>query len=275
MTDSTTQAAALAVASMQAKHSPSFVDPALFLRGACNSAVGTHSRAAPLLLSSISMLSTASILTEQMRESNFITNQIAVGAALTSYDDVSSPFGSALTSSLTQCSDPKEEDPEKRLSRSRERNREHARRTRLRKKAQMQELQAKVKELSTEHKCLKQRVEECSIASILIGLSANTADDEICDSLDATLMDDEQTAQVAMLTDGTKRCKRMLVDSVLRDQNKGYANQTAIDTLRQELGDDDLTGVGGKSHINWKTGLYHDSHGNEKQLTTKQLETLR
>ena len=38
-----------------------------------------------------------------------------------------------------------EEDAEKRLARSRERNREHARRTRLRKKAQLEALQSKVK----------------------------------------------------------------------------------------------------------------------------------
>ena len=43
-----------------------------------------------------------------------------------------------------------EEDAGERLARSRERNREHARRTRLRKKAQLQVLQGRVKELQEE-----------------------------------------------------------------------------------------------------------------------------
>ena len=53
-----------------------------------------------------------------------------------------------------------EEDAAKRLARSRERNREHARRTRLRKKAQLEHLQQKVRALETEKKGLKQKIEE-------------------------------------------------------------------------------------------------------------------
>lgn len=64
------------------------------------------------------------------------------------------------------------EESEKRLARSRERNREHARRTRLRKKAQLEALQARVVQLTEEGRLLKQSIEECSIASILVGLSS-------------------------------------------------------------------------------------------------------
>ena len=48
---------------------------------------------------------------------------------------------------------------EERLRRSRERNREHARRTRLRKKAQMATMQQRVAELQAESVALRQRIE--------------------------------------------------------------------------------------------------------------------
>jgi len=48
---------------------------------------------------------------------------------------------------------------EERLQRSRERNREHARRTRLRKKAQMQMMQARVAELHAESATLRNRLD--------------------------------------------------------------------------------------------------------------------
>ena len=49
--------------------------------------------------------------------------------------------------------------PAQRILKSRERNREHARRTRLRKKAQMQDLQQRVKILEDERKTLMQSIE--------------------------------------------------------------------------------------------------------------------
>ena len=65
-----------------------------------------------------------------------------------------------------------EENAEKRLARNRERNREHARRTRLRKKAQLEKLKLKAKGLEDEGVRLKQSIEECNIASILLGISS-------------------------------------------------------------------------------------------------------
>ena len=59
-----------------------------------------------------------------------------------------------------------------RLERSRERNREHARKTRLRKKARLQALQSRLIDLQQEHSVLKQNVEESNIASILLNLSS-------------------------------------------------------------------------------------------------------
>ena len=76
-----------------------------------------------------------------------------------------------------------EGDAVKRLSRSRERNREHARRTRLRKKVQLDALQQKVKMLEAEARILCQTIEECSIASILVGLSTNTSQQVVVECL--------------------------------------------------------------------------------------------
>merc|ERR1711957_982527 len=50
-------------------------------------------------------------------------------------------------------------DSEERLAKSRDRNRQHARRTRLRKKQQLESLQKTVKELQEENKLLKQTIE--------------------------------------------------------------------------------------------------------------------
>ena len=68
------------------------------------------------------------------------------------------------------------DDAAERLQRNRERNREHARRTRLRKKAQLQSLQARCSELKEEQEILRQKVEERNIASILLGLGSSIVD---------------------------------------------------------------------------------------------------
>mmetsp|Transcript_5762 Transcript_5762/g.11502 ORF Transcript_5762/g.11502 Transcript_5762/m.11502 type:complete len:313 (-) Transcript_5762:344-1282(-) len=58
---------------------------------------------------------------------------------------------------------------------SRERNRIHARKTRQRKKEQMQCLQERAEELKQEQLCLKQIINEKNTASILVGLFATSA----------------------------------------------------------------------------------------------------
>lgn len=57
------------------------------------------------------------------------------------------------------------------LQRSRERNREHARRTRLRKKAQLQALKVKVAGLQSEQHRLEEGLEDCVTAKLLLALS--------------------------------------------------------------------------------------------------------
>lgn len=167
-----------------------------------------------------------------------------------------------------------EEDAAKRLARSRERNREHARRTRLRKKAQLENLQQKVRGLEAEKKVLKQKIEECSIASILINLAEPSPEeeqqkDDTVSLLDATIKKQENTdsdAKISLLTAG-KRKRFASVDKT-PEENK------PTQTLKLKI-DGQTRTIGPKSHINWKSGVYSDENGVQRQLTSEQLESLR
>ena len=157
-----------------------------------------------------------------------------------------------------------EEDAEKRLARSRERNREHARRTRLRKKAQLEILQSKAMGLEAERKLLKQSIEECSIASILLGISSGNAAKTVTDSLLDIGKVDLKSPNVSLVVGGKR--KRFLSDDV-------------VEKLPQPIKltvDGQTTLVGGaKTHINWKSGAYCDENGLQKKLSPAQLESLR
>jgi len=158
-----------------------------------------------------------------------------------------------------------EEDAEDRLLRSRDRNREHARKTRLRKKAQLQALQSQVKELQCESRKLKQTVEECSIASILLGLSSGGSkdQDEISDL--NSLSKNTDTERTFFTMNGKR--KRFLSDAGDCGPQPMKLNIKGQPTL--------VGGGNGKAHINWKTGVYLDEDGVEKQLTLNELEKLR
>lgn len=168
--------------------------------------------------------------------------------------------------------DDSEEGVERRLARSRERNREHARRTRLRKKAQLEALQSKVKGLKAESEVLKQSLEECSLASILVGLSHNAkmSIDTVTKSLinvasssDSCTKDVDEIVQLV----GGKR-KRFVTPEM---EDKSASNQP----LKLKI-NGKITWIGGvRTHINWKTGVYSDENGSQKQLTQQQLESLR
>lgn len=169
--------------------------------------------------------------------------------------------------------DDSEEDTERRIARSRERNREHARRTRLRKKAQLEALQSKVKGLKAESEVLKQSLEECSLASILVGLSHNTKKnvDTVTKSLiNVTTSSSEscnrEAEEIAQLVGGKR--KRFVTPEM---EDKSASNQP----LKLKI-NGKVTWIGGmRTHINWKTGVYSDENGVQKQLTQQQLESLR
>ena len=159
-----------------------------------------------------------------------------------------------------------EDDTNKRLAKSRERNREHARRTRLRKKAHLEGLQSKVKGLEAERQVLKQNLEECGVASILLGLSVG--DHEMARSVEIDETKNDGASQMVALLATGKR-KRFLSEA-MPDAHAVQAQPLTLDI------DGEATTIGGgKSHINWKTGVYRDETGSQKQLTNEQLENLR
>lgn len=161
-----------------------------------------------------------------------------------------------------------DDDSAKRLARSRERNREHARRTRLRKKAQLEALQSKVKGLEAERQVLKQQIEECSIASILLGLSTGDQDETTQNLLDSNATKTDAKATKVALLAGGKR-KRFVSNAI-------GAKSSTQQTLKVKIdGKTLLIGGGSKSHVNWKTGVFFDEDGSQKQLTPDQLEDLR
>ena len=162
-----------------------------------------------------------------------------------------------------------EEDAERRMARSRERNREHARRTRLRKKAQLEALQGKVKGLQAENSVLKQSLEECSIASILVGLSSDSEDNHNSSSgiqhlLQEAITTPDENSKIVKLI-GNKR-RRFVSDA--SDMKPAQPLKINIDGQTTLIG-------GGRTHINWKSGVYSDESGSQRQLTQDQLEGLR
>jgi hypothetical protein len=175
-----------------------------------------------------------------------------------------------------------EEDAERRMARSRERNREHARRTRRRKKAQLEALQSKVQCLQAENKSLKQSLEECRIASILVGFSVSDGDDR-----DATI---QLLVNEANEIEGKGIFKRLMGGKRTRfvsDASDIASNGTGVSTsvlsggsvsipLKIKInGQTTLIGGDNQSHLNWKTGVYTDENGVRSILTNQQLESLR
>mmetsp|Transcript_23391 Transcript_23391/g.26219 ORF Transcript_23391/g.26219 Transcript_23391/m.26219 type:complete len:431 (-) Transcript_23391:1827-3119(-) len=177
-----------------------------------------------------------------------------------------------------------EDDIECRVARSRERNREHARRTRKRKKAQLEALQEKVIILQGKNKSLKQNLEDCSIASILIGLSFT----EDGDSRDATIqslikeaseLESKDISRKNVGGEGTGAVKRKRVVSDASDTavaaNSSTDNAASFPLKLEINGQTTLFGGDGRTHINWKNGIYTDDNGSRSQLTKLQLESLR
>mmetsp|Transcript_63577 Transcript_63577/g.94349 ORF Transcript_63577/g.94349 Transcript_63577/m.94349 type:complete len:327 (+) Transcript_63577:115-1095(+) len=164
---------------------------------------------------------------------------------------------------------PEEDDAEDRLVRSRERNREHARKTRLRKKAQLQGLQSRVKELQAEGQVLRQSVEQCSIASILLGLSSGDQSALSADIADLDSADRKDDKSVSILDAIRGKRKRFLSEDMMEQ-----FPQTMTLHIKGKAAV--IGGPGsGKTHINWKSGVYVDQSGVQKQLTPEELEDLR
>ena len=159
------------------------------------------------------------------------------------------------------------DDGERRLL-ARERNKEHARKTRLRKKEQLQSLKSKVSELEEEGRRLKQQIEACSVASILVGLSHGSSTGQEDDKSGAE-SSSSQTKNYGETLSGGKRKRFLSLDGEEPSPPPMELNVKGHITL-----------VGGpagegKTQINWKTGVYYDDQGKRHQLTKKELEELR
>jgi len=166
------------------------------------------------------------------------------------------------------CSD---DDSISRKERNRERNKEHARKTRLRKKEALQQLKDRVTELEDEGNSLRSGIQECSVASILVGLSCgkSSEDGEVRSSEAACLI--SQHSFTETLNSG-KRKRFLSLDH--------GDDPVQIEPMELKIRGQ-VTLVGGSCHdyakvaINWKTGVYVDEKGVRQQLTKNELEELR
>ena len=164
-----------------------------------------------------------------------------------------------------QDDDDDDDNAEKRIARSRERNREHARRTRLRKKAQIEHLKTEVQDLEAENKHLKQSIEECNIASILLGISTGDIAKSADHHNDGEAIESGEIPSTTPSFRGKQRMRSISEDD----------GEKSIQPIKLTLdGRTHLVG-GGKTHINWKSGVYCDENGARKILSKRQLEALR
>lgn len=173
-------------------------------------------------------------------------------------DDEGSEISSATETcadNITLCRSANGADQGQRIARSRERNREHARRTRLRKKAQMHDLQLRIQQLEAEKKALRQSIEECSIASILLGLSGSSLDED-----DGIVATSEDLGGIASLPLNKRKCM------IAFDSSELVIKVNGVDTV--------VSG-NGKAHVNWRTGVYTDGKGVQHHLSSAELEVLR
>ena len=162
--------------------------------------------------------------------------------------------------SVTSTSD----DGERRLL-ARERNKEHARKTRLRKKEQLQSLKSRVNELEEEGRRLKQQIEACSVASILVGLSSGSSTGQ--EGMSGA--DSSATQNYGETLSGGKRKRFLSLDGEEPSPPPMELNIKGHITLVGGPASE------GKTQINWKTGVYFDDQGQRHQLTKKELEELR
>lgn len=160
-------------------------------------------------------------------------------------------------------------DPVKRLARCRERNREHARRTRIRKKVQLEALQKKCKGLQAEQANLKRILEDRRVASILLNLSGNADPSEQQQRQQLSSLD-EMTVGVGIVPPSIVVPDHHEDHSRIKDKRKSPHSNTLCITV-----DGVPTVFSTKSHVNWKTGTYVNHNGEQQRLDARQLESLR
>ncbi len=174
---------------------------------------------------------------------------------------------------------------------SRERNREHARKTRIRKKAHISRLQERVRELRAESESLKAEMGAASTARILLGLSTGQFSDIMqADSIGSSKTNCDNSKQT--ISDSGVDLKNL--EDMTEDDFGTFEGQFNLDDLvadygsrkrRRILSISDSDGESGDNvenvklmrppMINWKTGKYKDDDGVSKTLSKDELESLR
>ena len=191
--------------------------------------------------------------------------------------------GSHVISSSQYDEDDEDEDDE-RIVKGRERNREHARKTRLRKKAQLQELEQKYRTMLVERQALNQKLQDRNIASILLGLSSSVplasavASSDMTSSINTNHSSESMSpCTTSEQTDHGTDLNSTDAAQVSTRRKRGFPEvqlPTNISPLTINI-NGIPTAINSKSHINWKTGMYCDEMGRQSQLTPQQLEDLR
>ena len=128
----------------------------------------------------------------------------------------------------------------------------------------------RVCELEAEGRQLRQSIQECSVASILLGLSGSSS------SAVTPGIDSSSSAAASRTTNfgaclaGGKRKRFESIDG--EDEAVAPMELNIKGTICLVGGNGD---GGGKSQINWKTGVYVDLKGRPQQLSKSELEELR
>ena len=167
---------------------------------------------------------------------------------------------------------------EDRLRRSRERNREHARRTRQRKKAQLQVLQSRVAELQEEGRRLEEAFKDCSTANILLGLNnpdmARTVSNLFKSRADSNIQEAMDDANVSEGSPGRTRS--------LSDERDGSESPSSSRSWEEDPRNDDEpvthSSRGSKDArptIHWKSGYSTTANGARKDRSPAELDTMR
>ena len=169
-----------------------------------------------------------------------------------------------------------EEDENERRCIIRERNKEHARKTRARKKEQLQTLRDRMNQLEEESRLLKQSIHECGVASILVGLSGGGG--SLCpgrggdkNKIPSTATTSAVSLESNISPPEPSGFKRMRFHSLDKEESMPQMELNIKGQVTSVGG----TGREGKTQINWKTGVYIDENCKTQQLTKSELETLR
>jgi hypothetical protein len=117
----------------------------------------------------------------------------------------------------------------------------------------LHDLRLRIERLEAEKKVLRQSVEECSIASILLGLSGNSLDE-----------DDDIVARSVEVGASVPLNERKCV--ITLDSSELVIKVNGVDTV--------VSG-NGKAHVNWRTGVYTDDKGVQHHLSPTELALLR